>query len=256
MLRLKTHSSTSSNHMHLTPLAVNIIVVKKMQESQAIKNGRTYLENKRRIMLGISPGNPFFYEKGNLVKMLQIAKDNSNDKIMMFIADKISEHNYRAVGSKNPEKSARVKANRLRHKCEEAIRSCQMQDDSVEYINWVRDVESSSHYVDALKYVKHLYEVNDQFQKDVKECTQPALVSMKHGRERSMPEGSDAAIDLDEGVKYPLKELAFFSVIRDIYEGCEEFVFVYHRPWSVLEKYFDGGYDNVSRPSLGFYVFE
>ncbi|XP_028412176.1 uncharacterized protein LOC114534939 [Dendronephthya gigantea] len=227
-----------------------------MQESQAIKNGRTYLENRRRIMLGISPGNPFFYKIENLVRMLEFARDNSNDKIMLILVDKINEHNCRAIGSKNPEKSARVKAKRLRNKCEEAIRSCEMQDDSVEYINWVRDVESSSHYVDALKYVKHLYEVNDQFQKDVKESTQLALVSMKHGRERSMPEGSDAAIDLDEGVKYLLKELAFLSVICYIYEGCEEFVVVYHRPWPVLERYFDGGYDNICRPSLGFYVFQ
>ena len=175
---------------------------------------------------------------------------------MLFLVDKINEHNYRAVGSKNPEKSARVKANRLRNKCQEAIHSCGMQNESLEYINWIRDIESSTHYIDALKYVKHLYGINDQFQKDIKESTQLALVSMKHGREKSMPEGSDAPIDLDEGVEYLLKELAFFSVIRDIYEGCEEFVLIYHRPWPLLEKYFDGGYDNVSKPSLGFYVFE
>ena len=177
-------------------------------------------------------------------------------KVMLFLVDKINEHNYRAVGSKNPEKSARVKANRLRNKCQEAIHSCGMQDDSVEFINWARDVENSTYYVDALKYVTHLYEINDQFQKDIKESTQLALVSIKRAREKNMPEGSDAPIDLDEGVKYLLKELAFLSVVSDIYEGCNEFLVLYHRPWPVLENFFDGVYDNVSEPCLGYHVFE
>jgi hypothetical protein len=108
--------------------------------------------------------------------------------------------------------------------------------------------------------VKHLYQVNDQFQNDIQECTQLALVSVKlaNSREENMPESSrnTAAIDLEEGVEYLLKELAFFSVVSDMYERCEEYVLVYHRPWRVLERYFDGKYDNVSRPCLGFYVLE
>ena len=66
----------------------------------------------------------------------------------------------------------------------------------------------------------------------------------------------DTKIDLEEGVKYPLKELAFFSVVSHVYDHCEEFVFIYHQRWSVLEKYFDGEYDNISRPCLGFCVLE
>ena len=176
---------------------------------------------------------------------------------MLFLADKISEHNYRAVGSKNPEKSARVKSNRLRNKCKEAMNSCGIQDETAEYINWDRDIERSPFYLDALSYVKHLYQANDQFQKDIQESTRLALVSLKNGREKSMPDKSEATeIDLEEGVKYLLKELAFFSVVNHVYDHCEEFVFIYHQRWSVLEKYFDGEYDNISRPCLGFCVLE
>ena len=64
------------------------------------------------------------------------------------------------------------------------------------------------------------------------------------------------AIDMAEGVQYLLKELAFLSVVSDIYETCETFVCVYHRPWPVLEKFLDGGYDKISRTSLGLYVLE
>ena len=176
---------------------------------------------------------------------------------MLFLADKISEHNYRAVGSKNPEKSARVKSNRLRNKCKEAMNSCGIQDESVEYINWDRDIERSPFYLDALNHVKHLYQANDQFQKNIQESTRLALVSLKNGREKTMSDmNEDTKIDLEEGVKYLLKELAFFSVVNHVYDHCEEFVFIYHQRWSVLEKYFDGEYDNISRPCLGFCVLE
>ena len=226
-----------------------------MEESQTLKNGRIYLKDKPSIILGISPGNPFFYKMENLVKMLGFSKNNSDHKVLLFLPDKISQHNYRAVGSSNPEKSARLKANRLRNKCKEAIRSCGIE--RAEFINWSHDVETSTSYTDAFNHVKHLYQVNNQFQKDVQESTQSALVSLKIGRDKNMLKSSEnMTIDMAEGVKYVLKELAFLSVVSDIYEGCEKFVFVYHRPWSVLEKFFDGGYDKISRTSLGLYVLE
>ena len=135
--------------------------------------------------------------------------------------------------------------------------SCRIQDESVEYINWDRDIERSPFYLDALSHVKHLYQANDQFQKDIQESTRLALVSLKNGREKSMLDKSeDTEIDLEEGVKYLLKELAVLSVVSQIYENCEEFVVIYHRRWSVLEKYFDGEYDSISRPCLGFCVLE
>ena len=178
-------------------------------------------------------------------------------KILLFLGDKISEHNFRAVGSKNPEKSARLKANRLRNKCKEALDSCGTREESVEYVDWNCDIESSPFYLDALNNVKDLYRANNRFQKDIQESTRLALLSLKNSREKSMTEKSeDGQIDLEEGVKYLFKELAFFSVVSQIYKNCEEFVFVYHRRWPVLEKYFDGEYDNISRPCLGFCVLE
>ena len=178
-------------------------------------------------------------------------------KILLFLPDKIFEHNYRAIRSRNPEKSARLNANRLRNKCQEAMHSCGIRNESTEYINWSRDIETSDSYISALNHVKHLYQVNDQFQNDIQGCTQLALVSLKNGREENMSENRrNTAIDLEEGIEYLLKELAFLSVVSEIYERCEEYVVVYHRPLPVIERYFDGKYDNVSRPCLGFYVLE
>jgi hypothetical protein len=153
------------------------------------------------------------------------------------LPDKISEHNYRAVGGRNPERSARVKSNRLRNKCKEAILSCGIQ--GAEFVNWSDDIETSTAYIDALNYVRQLYEVNSQFQKDVQESTQISLVSLKNGREKTVLESGENA-----------------AVVSDIYESCEKFVLVYHRPMPLFEKYFDGGYDSISRTSLGLYVLK
>ena len=50
------------------------------------------------------------------------------------------------------------------------------------------------------------------------------------------------------------KELAFFLEVPNIYTDCNNFVFVYHRPWPVLERFFGGFYNGVEKPSLGFVV--
>lgn len=182
-------------------------------------------------------------------------------QVLLCIPDKISEHNYRAVGSKNPEKSARGQGNRLRNKCNEAIQSSGLCDANYSFIRWTEDVESCPHYQKALADIQGLYEVNDEFRADIRESTEAALRCLKNGREKggSNKENEIAeenAVDLKEGVLYLLKELAFFVAIPSIYENCDEFVFVYHRSWPVLERYFAGGYDDIEKLSLGFVVFE
>lgn len=181
-------------------------------------------------------------------------------QVLLFMPDKISEHNYRAVGSKNPEKSARVKANRLRNKCKDVMKKMGCDEGKYSFVKWVEEVESCPAYTEAFQSIKDLYQRNDEFRFDIQESTEAALVSMKNGRENG-PAGpasssTDApTVDVEEGAKYLLKELAFFDVLPRMYKNCEEFVFVYHRPWPVLEKYFCGFYDGIAKPCLGFLVF-
>lgn len=99
--------------------------------------------------------------------------------------------------------------------------------------------------------IKALYEANDEFRNDIRESTEAALRCLRNGREK----GGDA-VDLNEGVLYLLKELSFLVAVPSIYKNCEEFVVVYHRSWPVLERYFNGCYDGIEKPSLGFVVFE
>ena len=123
-------------------------------------------------------------------------------------------------------------------------------------------MESCHEYNKALEHIKDLYQTNDEFHADIRESTEAALRCLKNGREKgaSNKENELAELengaDLKEGVQYLLKELAFFVAVPTIYENCENFVFVYHRRWPVLERYFGGFYDGVQKPSLGFLVFE
>ena len=179
--------------------------------------------------------------------------------MLLFIPDKISEHNFRAVGSKNPEKSARIKANRLRNKCNEAVRNSGLRHTSHSYIRWTEEVETCPKFFEAYSYIQELYQTNEVFRTDVSQSTEEALRSLKNGREKS-GEGfnkeneTEDVLDLEEGEKYLLKELAFLAAVPNIYENCEEFVFVYHRSWPVLEKFFEGHYDDIVKPSLGFVI--
>ena len=66
----ETYNTSCTKHLNIV----------RMEESQTLKNGHIYLKNKSTIILGVSPGNPFFYRMENLVKMLQFSKTNS-DKV-------------------------------------------------------------------------------------------------------------------------------------------------------------------------------
>ena len=109
-------------------------------------------------------------------------------------------------------------------------------------------------YEKALNTVKTLYEINDKFRTDIRESSETVLKSLKSGRKSGGDD--DEIFDLDEGLKYLLKELAILTVVPRIWKDCsEEFVLVYHRPWPVLERFFDGNYDGIPKSYLGFVVF-
>ena len=122
-------------------------------------------------------------------------------------------------------------------------------------------MESCHEYDKALADIKDLYEANNEFRTDIRESTEVALRCLRNSREKGgcskENETTDAvAVDLNEGVLYVLKAFAFLVAVPTIYKNCKEFVVVYNRPWPLVEKYFNGCYDGIEKPSLGFVVFE
>lgn len=175
---------------------------------------------------------------------------------MLFNTEKISEHNYKAVGSKNPEKSARAKGAKLRNKCKRAMESNGCSLEKYTFINWVEDVDPNPHYREALQYIKTLYQKNEAFRLDIQALTKEALACFLNGRNNGQQDEHTAeTLDLEEGAKYLLEEFAFFSVLHHIYDDCDRYVHVYHRATPTLDKYFEGFYDGVYRPNFGSFIF-
>ena len=48
--------------------------------SQAVVNGKKFLRNRRTMLLGISPGNPYYYRSDVLERLFEFARQ-STDKV-------------------------------------------------------------------------------------------------------------------------------------------------------------------------------
>ena len=123
----------------------------------------------------------------------------------------------------------------------------------------MEDIESSPEYSRAFQIIKDLYQTNKEFRAEIQGSTAAALRSTmkrKHGVGKDEERSSESSVDIEEGVNYMLKEMAFHQAVPSIYERCDEYICVYHRPAPVFEKYFGGHYDNVVKPCFGFFIFE
>ena len=170
----------------------------------------------------------------------------------MVIPDIISEHNYRAVRSKNPRKAAKVQANNLRNKIKAVLQSGQIDADRFSYVDWKADVETCPKYHDTLEEIKILYKTNQKFHTDVTGSTQVVLEGMAAARGQHQIKN----IDTEEGVNYLIKELAFFASLPEIFTKFSSYTFVYHAEWPVLTKFLAGMYDGITRPCLNFFILQ
>ena len=168
----------------------------------------------------------------------------------MFIPDAISEHNYKAVGSKNPKKSARVQANYLLNKIKAVLQSDQINTDRFSYVDWKVDVETCPKYQDALEEIKTLYKTNQKFHADVFGTTQMALERLVACRGHHQIQN----IETEEGVIYVFKELAFFITIPEMFKEFSNYRIVYHAEWPVLTNFLTGMYDGICRPWVDFFI--
>ena len=201
----------------------------------------------------------------------------------IFIPDVISQHNYRAIRSSNPAKTSRKKCKYLVNKFTSLLNdNPHLCSAEITYIDWKSDVETSSEYIQQLKDITTLFYNNEHFHKDTVEATSAALQSLwkwkksvtinvdkEHDQakldeaiyEDSSPgierlSSSDTDYDIMEGVNYMLKEYAFFFSIPQIYDGFDQFVYIYHRPWAILQNLINGVYDKKVRSHMGFVVLE
>lgn len=55
-----------------------------MEVSQVYLNGHRFLQDKRPLMLGISPGNPYYYKKETLERLFDFAARKNPDQVSYF----------------------------------------------------------------------------------------------------------------------------------------------------------------------------
>ncbi|KAJ7393356.1 hypothetical protein OS493_006327 [Desmophyllum pertusum] len=67
-----------------------------MDVSQVVLNGEKFLQDRRPVILALSPGNPHYSKREVLERLFDFIARKNSDKVLLFIPDKISEHSYRA----------------------------------------------------------------------------------------------------------------------------------------------------------------
>ena len=141
----------------------------------------------------------------------------------------------------------------MKNKFQKAMQDIGCSVEKYEFVSWTEQVESCPEYQQGYSYVKNLYQENDQFRVDIQQATEAALKSMKNA---DAGDSHLESIDVEEGVEYLLKELAWLDALPNIFENCKQYVDVYHRGSQLLEKYFEGFYDGLYRPYFGSVIYE
>jgi len=60
-----------------------------MQISQVYLNGHRFLQDGRPLMLGISPGNPYYYKKETLEELFHFTAMKNPDQVSSFIPRRV-----------------------------------------------------------------------------------------------------------------------------------------------------------------------
>ena len=184
----------------------------------------------------------------------------------MCLLDDICEHTHRAAGSPNPYRRAKQRGKRLRHKLQTVMDNMHsIRKEIFTFIDWATEVEPSKDYQGNLNYVKLLFETHGEFRDDVRQTSLTALTSVSDNRRKQkhaypgflaqtyraqsdvIDKEGRLDLNLDEGVLYLLKELAFFMSLSAIYKNISRAVYIYHRSWMVADNLFSGHYDGIAR---------
>ena len=198
-------------------------------------------------IIGMSPGNSYF--KDEVVKKLLQKVVEKFSKTAILIADVPAVSTYVALGY--PENRAwRDKAlpqgNNLRNRVERAMSDLEYTNDKVKIIDWKNEVENNPVYKVKYQKVLELYQTNNNFQLSVNDATREVL----EYSEKEIPDMNSA---IKIAVHYLLSEIAFMEFAPE-YLKADKVTYIYHRNWSVYEKYISGAFDDIPKNSLGFEI--
>lgn len=200
-------------------------------------------------VIGMSPGNSYFKEE--VVKELLKKVVEKFGKTAILIADIPAISTYMALGY--PENRAwRDKAlpqgNNLRNRVQRAMDELGYGAEHVRVIDWKNDIENSPAYKEKYAKVLSLYEENEKFQKSADDATQEVL-------EYSDKEITDLNSAIKTAVHYLLSEIGFMEFAPE-FLNSKKITYIYHRDWSIYEKYIAGKFDGQTKDYLGFEIIK
>ncbi len=200
------------------------------------------------LIIGMSPGNGYF--KQEVIDKLLVYCLEKYEKVGVFIPDVPAISTYVALGY--PEDIAKSKkaipqGNNFRNRVKSSIDNQNIDSSRVKVFNWEKEnIENNDEYKKSFAYIKNLYEKNNLFNQDIDAETKKVLVNNSF-RKKEITED-----DIKIGSHYILSEFAFMLHLPEYLKSYDSFVYGYHNPWSVWEKFISGEYDNLKKKNLEF----
>lgn len=203
------------------------------------EKGYRVLDNNGVILIGISPANTYF-DKDTINQLIHFSTDVCS-KVYVLYPHQIYEHNYKALKYSARKIKKQTKDLLLKKEIIKEVLNNIDYNDQVHLIDWNEEIETSIDYQDYLEYLEDLYTDNSEFQNDVNEAVSQVLSKKNKNLNNKM---------LSEGSNYILKEFALFLALPAIV-GTNDIAFVYHKEWSIWNKFSNGDYNNII-PVIGF----
>lgn len=200
------------------------------------------------LIIGMSPGNGYF--KQEVVNKLLSFSLKEYENIGIFIPDVPAISTYVALGY--PENIARrekaiPQGNNFRNKVQKAIREQNLDSEKVIIFDWSKEkIEENQDYRETFTYLNILYKNNSNFKSDINSATETVLNYNPFKKKET------TFRDIEIGTHYILSEFAFMVFLQSYLPKYVNFIYGYHNPWPVWEKFIAGEYDGKKKEKLKF----
>jgi hypothetical protein len=97
------------------------LVFGQQSEDPVYKRGIQMVKNGSHVLIGISPRNPYFTDPENLRQLLGYFRKKAK-ALYIIVPDKPAVHTFRAIGSKDPDRRAKLDVQRLKRKVMQALK--------------------------------------------------------------------------------------------------------------------------------------
>ncbi len=217
-------------------------MIRNNRSSQFYQNGISDFGEKS-ILVGMSPGNGFFSEQNMTDILLGMCK--LAPEVYIVIPDEPHIHNFIGMGysAEKAKKKAKRDITQIHKRMQRVVDALANKTDNVNYsiIDWRRNIEMNNQYQSNYTRICNLYNEELDFQNQINQFTYQYLEARAKVRTVNN-------INVAQGVKYYLKELALFSAMPSIFG--ESPIVAYYKEFSVgldfITKLFNDFSENFS----------